>query len=71
MSESRSLVVDANEDFGDVLFRGLLILRCRGLADVDRRKAVVADRMRAIEVAFHGILVLFVDRAPFVPQCVH
>ena len=71
MPESRSLVVDTDEDLGDVLLRGFLILRCRGLADVDRRKPVVADRMRTIEVALHGVLVLFVDRAPFVPERVH
>lgn len=40
LSEARSLVVDTDEDLGDVLLRGLLILRCRGLANVDRREAV-------------------------------
>ena len=68
MPESRSLVVDTDENLGDVLLRGFLILSCRGLADVDRRKPVVGDRMRTIEIAIHGVLVLVVDRATLVPE---
>jgi hypothetical protein len=68
LPESHSLVVDTDEDLGDILLRGFLIPCCRGLADVDCRKPVVGDRMRAIEVALYGVLVFFVDRTPFVPE---
>ena len=59
MPESRPLVVDADEDLGNVLFCGFVVLCCRSLADVDCRKPVVDDRMRAIEVAFRSVLVSF------------
>ena len=71
MPEARSLVVDTDENLGDVLLRGFLILCCRGLTDVDGRKPIVGDCMRAIDVALHGVLVFFVDRAALVPKRVH
>ena len=71
MPESRSLIVDTDKDFGDVLLAGFLTLGCRGLADVNCRKPVVGDGMRTIEVALDRVLVFFVDRAPFVPEPIY
>ena len=69
MPKSRSLVVDPNEDLGDVFFRRLL--GCRRLADVDRREAVVGDRMCPFEVMFHRVLVRVINDAALVPKRVH
>jgi hypothetical protein len=50
LTEPGSLIVDTDEDLGDILLRSLFPLGCRRLSDVDRRKPVVGNRMRAIEV---------------------
>jgi hypothetical protein len=64
LPKSRSLVVNSNEDLGDVFVRDLVILRCRGFANVDRGKSIVSDRLRATEISVYGVLVRVVDDAP-------
>ena len=62
------MIVNADEDLGDVLFCRLLGLRRRGLADVDGWKPVVSDGMGAIEIALDGIFVFLVDSPSFVSE---
>ena len=69
MPEPRSLIIDTNEDFCDVLFCNFLCTV--GLANVDRRELVTVDRMCTFEVVFHRLLVLVVDHTPLISERVH
>ena len=72
MPEPRSLVVDTDEDIGDVLLSSFFVLCCRCLADVDRRKSVVADctsarsRLRSTASSYFSSTAL-----PFISECVN
>ena len=69
LAEACALAVYSNEDFGGVLFRRL-VCRCR-FADVDSRKTIVSNRIRAVEVMFNSLFVLLVWDAALIPQRLH
>ena len=68
LPESRPLIVNADEDLGDVFFCRLLSLGSRRLSNVDRWEAVVSDGMGAIEIALDSIFVLLVDSPSLVSE---
>ena len=66
LSESGSLIVNADKNLRHILFSSFLIIECCSLADIDRWKTVIGNRMGTIKIALDGIFILLVDGAlPF------